>query len=71
MLNSASIRSLAVNTTVTGVCYLCFEAHEHSFNVTVGVLIACLFVLHATRLARRALLEYRDSVASKFVIVDE
>jgi hypothetical protein len=62
---------LAVYTTVLGVCYLSFEAHEYSFNVTVGVLIACLFLLHATRVARRALAEYRASEAAKFVIVDE
>jgi hypothetical protein len=65
------VEMLAVNTTVIGVCYLCFEPHEHSFNVTVGVLVGCLFALHATRLARRALLEYRADIASKFVIVDE
>jgi hypothetical protein len=62
---------LAVYTTVLGVCYLSFEAHEYSFNVTVGVLIACLFLLHAARVARRALAEHRASHAAKFVIVDE
>jgi len=62
---------LAVYTTVLGVCYLSFEAHEYSFNVTVGVLIACLFMLHAARVARRALAEHRASHAAKFVIVDE
>lgn len=65
------IEMLAVNTTVMGVCYLCFEPHEHSFNVTVGVLVSCLFGLHVTRLARRAVLQYRESVAAKFVIVDD
>lgn len=62
---------LAVYTTVLGVCYLSFEAHEYSFNVTVGVLIACLFLLHAARVARRALAEHRASHLAKFVIVDE
>jgi hypothetical protein len=62
---------LAVYTTVLGVCYLSFEPHEYSFNVTVGVLIACLFLLHASRLLRRALAEHRASHAAKFVIVDE
>jgi len=62
---------LAVYTTVLGVCYLSFESHEYSFNVTVGVLIACLFLLHAARVARRALAEHRASHVAKFVIVDE
>ena len=62
---------LAVYTTVLGVCYLSFEAHEYSFNVTVGVLIACLFLLHTARIARRALDEHRANHAAKFVIVDE
>ena len=62
---------LAVYTTVLGVCYLSFEPHEYSFNVTVGVLIACLFLLHAARLVRRALDEHRASHTAKFVIDDE
>ena len=65
------VEMLAVNTTVIGVCYLCFEPHEHSFTVTVGVLVSCLFALHATRLASRALKQYRASVASRFVIVED
>jgi len=62
---------LAVYTTVLGVCYLSFERHEYSFNVTVGVLIACLFLLHLSRLCRRALAEHRARHAAKFVIDDE
>ena len=62
---------LAVYTTVLGVCYLSFEPHEYSFNVTVGVLIACLFLLHVSRLSRRALAEHTASHAAKFVIDDE
>ena len=65
------IEMLVVNTTVIGVCYLCFAPHEHSFVVTVAILVTCLFVLHAARLAKRALNEFRTHARETFVIVDE
>jgi hypothetical protein len=65
------VEMLTVNTSVVGACYLYFEPHDPSFNVTVAVLVAALLALHLARLTRRALRERRLSQRSNFVVVDE
>ena len=59
------VEMLAVNASVVGVCYLCFDTQApSSFAATVAVLVACLLTLHLTRLTRSALRERRTSSAT-------
>jgi len=64
------VEMLVVNTCVVGICYVAFEPHDPSFTSAVLVLVACLLVLHAARLVRRAVLERRACGPNVFVVED-